>query len=625
MSSRSRIGVMWLAAILVIAIRPAGAQTEIDEPWQLTGSAGFTLFRNTNTPLSQSAPETDTNRSLAFDYRLLLQGFAKDPRLVQFNVSMEGEQGINSLNYSNARDQGFNNNLLNFGANAIVLGQSEFPLRVWFNRGNSDTSGGVFNNSSTRQQYGFEWNLTRANLPHLLVRNVHDQDDVRFAQSLTDSGFRQNNWTFEANDQLKGWNWTAGYNRGSNDVGSIGTLTINTNQTYQTLQGRASRRLWSDRALLSIEHRSESFNYTQPGTEDTNSSDTRDSVNLDFAWSRKLTTSAYYNFYHANATGNLTNIAATGSVFTPTTFSTNNHSVGGVVEYRLRPTLAVFEDLSYNHFTPIFDPTYELRSSDTQSRSGVRGSTTWRRIQMSGTYTGQFDYVGTTFNHTLTSFSNLFEGQAAWGTPLHLRLSGNVDISRLNTVEQVGGRNNLRRFYGQVETRRLPFFWLTASAGRSNIQLLSFSGLIDSGLNEYSLRLENRKVSASVGQYFTTGSGAIFPGIPGLHQISDPIPVAQLAATPLLNHTGKVFSSNLTLRLKRNLDIAASYQRENDILFASTQNYHLFEVTSKYRVGKLTFDFGYGHYFNQTLTPPTATGLTAGRIYFRVWRDFRIF
>lgn len=618
-----------MALVLMMLALPAAAQYgNEDGTWQLNGSLGFSLFRNSNTPVVQNAAETDVNRTMALDFRSMLSGFLRDPKLLRFDAAVDGERGFNSLNYTGAGvNNGFDNSLLNYAFNTFFLPTSHYPLRLWYSAGNSDLTGktgSVFSSFTDRQQYGFEWELSPVHLPHFLVRELHNQNNVRLAESLNDTSYKQNDWSFQANDSIAGWSWNAGYNFGSNDVRSLGTIGINSNQDYNTLELHALKRAWHDRGLLSLEHRSEDFSYGLGAAGSTDSSDLRDSATFQFAVTPKLTTSSYYTFEHVTATTNL--VQPVGSISAGTTnFSSDSHAAGGEVDYRIWKPITIFENVRYIHSTPIADLPVETIESGIQSDSGVRALTTWKRIELSGTYTGRFDHVGTSFDHQLQTWSNSFSGRAAWGNVQRVRLSGNVDLSALNTVEQVGGYDKLRRYFAQVETTHIPGYRLTFTAGRSNIELLSFSGLIDSSYTDFSARVDHRRFSAGVGQHFSDGSGGLFPTSTGLHQISDPLPVAQLFVTPLLNHTGRIFNAYTSLYLKRNLEIDVNYQREHDLFFATTQNYRLFEAVAKYRIGKITIDAGYGRYFNETVLNPGLSGLRANRLYFRIWRDFRFF
>jgi hypothetical protein len=267
----------------------------------------------------------------------------------------------------------------------------------------------------------------------------------------------------------------------------------------------------------------------------------------------------------------------------------------------------------------------EAETSETDSFTGGHFAKVWRGLDLGATYTGHFQLMGTTLGHHPTTFSNGLEGRVGWGDPRRVRLVASGTDTKDNLVVQLGAFASNRNLRLQAETTRLFGWHLRGSVERARVEFLSVSGDIKSDSTNFTGQIEQRRLMLSVAHQTSAGAGALFPAAVAAEQeISIPLPLSELVATPLLNRLSHVDTATLALHVRRQFDVAADFMWERDVLALSQARFLTAEVSGRYRWGKLGVQAGFGTYRIESATAPTQTGTLMNRYFLRVTRDFRI-
>jgi hypothetical protein len=141
----------------------------------------------------------------------------------------------------------------------------------------------------------------------------------------------------------------------------------------------------------------------------------------------------------------------------------------------------------------------------------------------------------------------------------------------------------------------------------------------------YSLQAEHRLFTVVFSSSSMKGAGALFPvGLLDPQFLVVPLPISQLLATPLLDRTTHSKGVTFIGRLRRRLEVAASWRKEDTLLEESDQSYDVLQADARYRLGKFTLEGGYSRNINEVTS---VTGLNGNRLaiwYFRIGRDFKI-
>lgn len=615
--------------VLILAAAPLTAQ-KLPETWHLNGSAGVNLLRDSNTPVISQAPEsevTSINSTAAGDLRLALDGFAKDPRLLPFSLDFSGQRGSNAVDVGSYR-----NTLIDWGFNSIFLPERPWPLRFYYRKSQYDANGGVFNETSDNSALGLDWTLRLPKLPKITVGYTRLTNKIRLATSLTSSSYDQKLAHLGAQDTWKGWQWTAGVDSYSNVSDALAGLAIPAQyrQDLRVVTGRVRRIFWQKKGEFDLNDRSEWRKSEYPGSGKTTSSDHNLNANLRLQHSPKLSTNYFYTFTRVNLS-NISPLGAnesTGLVFgitflQPPTFT--SHYTGARADYRATEHVDVFEEVRYQHLTP--PPSeFELRQTLTESLSGINYQRSWRTWEVAGNYTGHLQSMGTNIGNRNNTFSNDWEGRLAWGNVRRVRLSAMGRASKLNLVEQLGGFSQNKMLRLEAVTARLRPFRLRASAERSHVEFLNQGGNTQQDFTNFSAQLSHPRFSLGATRSLGSGAGALFPEDIRLRSlISIQLPLEQLIYTPLLDRTTRTTSANFLFHLNHSLDISASWRQEKNILKTSDQNFRIFDVHGRYRIGKVTLEAGFGKFNTNIAMIQARTGTKINRAYLRVARDFKIF
>lgn len=618
---RCLIRIRTLATLVLMSALPCMAQyyDEGVERWHLRGSAGVSFFRNTDTPLVNGSGESSTYNDVAGDLGLDLSGFVKDPKFVSFDTNFNLQQGANS---SDGAD--FSNSLLGGGFNVAFLPVSHYPFHFMYQKSAFDTSGSLFGSNSDTSQLNAQWMLDLPNLPRFTFGYRSSSNDVRLATSLSNTGYDQSDWSFQAQDNMKGWVWNAGLNFGNFNANSLGTLVITgTKEDYLNWGGRVYRNFWDNKALFQADFRSERYHYDIQGSGTSDNSDIITSASLLLQHTPKLSSHYYYSFTRVDVSSNLNEISGVTILTLP---SQDTQSVGGRVDYQVWQPLRVFQELRYSRLTPLPGTAMESRTALSESFSGATIQKRWRQFDLGGTYMGELQLMGTNLGNQAHTWSNNVDARVGWGEAKKVHLLGTYRYSQFNFIEQLGGFTHDQHYGVQAETTH---FWGTRFIGsveHGNLDILNLSGKTTRDYSNLMFQAEQRKFVFIAIRGFDDGSGAVFPtDLTGRTLITAPLPISQLVGTPLLDRTTRLTSVALTLRLKRNLDIGADWRKEDNILFNSTQDYRIWELRGEYRLGKVTLDGGVGNLRTSIGSDLGNSGLGINRYWFRVRRDFNVF
>lgn len=618
-------GPVRLAALLLLGVVPCVAQLGEPGIWQLKGSAGVSFFSSTDTPVvSPLAPgQTSTYDTTLGDVRMDLDGFLKDPKLLLFNLGFDGELGSNSV------DQGsYNNKLVGLTGNTVFLPQSSLPLRLFYLDSRYNTTGSFLTSTNDNSQLGAEWLLRFHRLPRVTLSFIQQRNNIRFPTSLTDVGYRQNLGHIGLEDYWRNWHWTAGLDTNNTISRSAGTLFVpsgvKTNSTVPSLN--VTRSFWLDRGYFNFTGYGNFQDNTFGGVSAGKSRLLYLIPSLRLQHSKKLSSQYSYSFTQSQF-GGLTGAGILpGNITFLQTPRLNTHAVLGRVDYELRKSVRVFEQVRYFHTTPFSTPR-EIMSSMTESISGVDFQEAWKSVQVGATYSGTLQAVGTNLHNNATTFSNNFQGRLGWGNAKRIHWVGTALVSKQNYVQQIGAFTNNRVFALEAESTRLKHFRIYGRAERMHIELLNLSGNTKQDSTNFQFQLSNKVWTAGISHGLINGLGALFPAsVMQSPFITVPLPVELLIPTPLLNRTGRVTSAFATLRLRRSLELSGNWRKEHDLLAATDQNYSTFEVRALYRIGKVSVEGVLGRYLTEVLPMEgNLTGLRLNRYYIRVSRDFKIF
>lgn len=617
------------AAILVLAILvPVAAQQPSPDRWHLTGSVGLNLSRTTQNTLFPSlgtfpASNYDT---IAGDLGLSLNGFWRDPQLLPFSIDFAGERGSNTVGLS-----GYRNLLTNAGVNTTFLPRSNYPFRFFYRASQMDTSGGSFGQTSDNSALGLDWTLRLPHLPRITTGYTRLANLIHIPTSLFDTDYKQGHSYVGADDAWKAWTWNAGFDHYSNtsNFTSGGFLPGDFAENLNAFGAHVRREFSNHKAEFNADHRSQWRDDTYGNFGTAHSADYYTAASLRIALTPKLTSSYFYDFVRVTFGGSFASggspVSRDGLILlNAQTF--DSHYGGGRLDYRWTDNIRVFETVRYQRVTPT-DHQIEFRESLLESLPGISYHRRWRGFDLAGEYVGHFQSMGTNLGNHSQTFSNDMQGMAGWGSFRRIRLVASGSYAKLSLVEQLNGFNRESRYRLEGETRALPHFALRVAADHSDTEILNLSGDISQRNTVFSVQADHSRFSLGFSHSFGDGAGAVFPQLTQLKfVISNPLPTDQLVRSPLLNREVHANTAALILRLRRNLDLSASWRTEDNLLGGSVFNFTIIEVRARYRIGKITLDSAYGKYRNENqISASSTTGLLTNRYWLRISRDFRLF
>ena len=437
-------------------------------------------------------------------------------------------------------NSGFRDNVYDFGFAASFLPDRPFPLQIFYRKSQYGAIGSGFNENEDTSTLGIDWALRVRRLPHLDIRYLKQDNEVQLPTSLTNSSYRLNQLGIDASDQWMGWKWSAGFNDFSTTNNAVEALTLPSPfQEKLKLQDLlVTRTFWDDKARFNFGDRvqwQEQGLWAEPAGRFT---DAYANAQLQINYTPKLSSNYFYTYTDISQSGETSLIGAETSssnlslILIPA-FTSN--AFGGGVQYRIIPSLSVFQQVQEYLVTPV-QGVAEAETSEFDSLSGTYFGKVWRGLEFGGTYAGHVQVLGTTLGHHPATFSNDLEGRVAWGNTRRVRLIASGIDSRYNLVDELGGFSTNRDLRLQAETTRLFGWHLRGSAERARLEYLSVGGDIVSDTTNYSAQLQQRRLSLSVGHQDLTGVGALFPAIVSAEEwLSTQLPLSELVATPLLN------------------------------------------------------------------------------------------
>ncbi|MFZ0286472.1 MAG: hypothetical protein WAL32_14675 [Terriglobales bacterium] len=612
-----------LTVLALFSILPCTAQETVED-LHARGVVGFDFSSNTFAPVSNaSSGPSPTTPSTFFggEIGMDVSGIVKDPRFITFDSNFDFQRGASSVS-----ELGYSSDLLSGGVSAHLLPASKYPFDVFYQHTGADTSGSIFGSNTTITQFRAQWTINSPNLPHLVLGYSDNSNTVNWADSFSNAGYKQSDWSATANDHTLGWYWNAGFDLGKLDETSLGTLNFGSGgakEDYRTFDARAYRRFWNDKAIFDTDVRDQHYSYDFPGTGTSSSDNLLLSSSLQIQHTRKL--SSHYTYYlsHLNEQNTFATNADEVTLLSIPTLDTQGVDAG--VSYQVAQPLRIFQDVEYDHLTPL-SATAESETSLFQSSSGVAVTKRWRGLDLSGTYTGIAQSMATNFSNKENTWSNNVDSRVGWGNVQKVHLTGTYRYEHLNLVQEIGGFSQFNTYGAQAETTRFWGVRLSGGMDHGKVDLLNISGETKRIYNNYFAQLEHRRFHLSASRGLNDGSGLIFPTtLINQSSFFVPLPIAQLISTPLLNLTSRTTSINLLGRVKRNLEIDADFRKESDLLISSTQNYRLWEVRAQYRIGKVSIDAGLGNLHSAINQSDSLSGLGINRYWFRIRRSFNLF
>lgn len=605
-------------AILCAGALTASAQQPAAERWRMHGALGLQLVQSRNTPRAAPASRSSYH-VLAGDYRLHLSGFLSDPAFLPFTAHFSNSYGAHEVDAN-----GYLRTLFNWGISTTLLPSRPFPLRFFYNRTSYDSSGTVFGQNSDSSILGVEWTVRQSSLPYLQAGYLRSSNHVRLATSLTDSDYLQEHRFVSLRDDRRGWQWEFGfddYETRSDFFAGI-DLPANFHETLRVLSGGVRRLFWDTKADFRADHRSQwRRNRFLNGAVST-ASETYTSVNLVLQPTEQFRASAGYNIVRTELQERFRVEVPFGLLRTPTFTA---HLVSARLEYRWTRQFTLFQDLRYFYTRPP-ETELEVRKTLTESLSGVNYRTHWRGIELSASYIGRLQAIRTTRGARAHTFSNDIEGRINWGQLRSVRLSGSVRYGKLNLVEQLNGFSEDRRLRLEAQSDWLQPFRLQAWAENTKIVLLNLSGRTETEQTHLGLQVHHRRLSFSAGRTFGEGAGALFPaGVVPRLRLTQPLPVEQLLASPLLERTTRSTVLQWVLRPRQQLDFNAQWRTEHNLFAHSDQRFQILELWARYRLAKVTLESGWAQYRTTITLPNASSGLRIRRFHLRLMREFTVF
>jgi hypothetical protein len=617
-----------LAALLLFLVSfPASAQQQMaPRPWQLHGSVGYSFSNSGTAVLNGPSTRTGTDfTTMGADLRLTLNGYFYDPRLMNFYLDFGGRTDTNDVN-----ERSFTGRQLAWTFNTSFLPRSSYPFRIYYRQNNTGSRGAGSDVDSENSVLGLEWSLRKQDLPRVDIEFNRYANEVLFPISLSDVNFRQKTWELSATDEWKGWKWLTGASNVESRSSSVAGANLDEDltQNIKALDAQAQRSLWGRKAELRLSSRSQWREAAIPGAGVSNTADSYFSGSLVVRHSDRLNSSYSYGYsrFRLEEESLLEAGVDAGNPFTLLAQRDfQSHNATGRVSYQLTRFLDVFEEVRYRKLKSPASTAESLRSL-AESLSGLSFHEVWRGIEIAADYAGHFQQVGSTAGQSSNSFSHDFGASAAWGDPNRVRVRGLARYAKANFVDQLGGFDDVRRLRFEAETRRLKKVQFRFSAERSRLELLNLSGNIRSEATTWSLDASHRRFSVTFSRTSEDGAGAVFPA--GLLQrgvfVVD-LPIEELIDSPLLERVADGTAVSVSLNLIRNLSVGGKWSTQDSLLANSDVLLRRAEIRVRYRIGKISSDFGYGAFRTKTEALDRTTGSDVNRVYFRVARDFSIF
>jgi hypothetical protein len=591
------------------------------EGWYGRGTVGFDWSGNTFNPITPGTSQSSSPSStIGGELGLDLSGIVLDPKFITFETNFNFQHGANSVN-----QLGYSNGVLGGGADVEILPSSHYPFELFYQRSGADTSGSLFGSNSDTSQLRARWTVDLHNVPHLVFAYSDTSNSVVLATSLSNTGYKQSDWSIQANDRTFGWTWNAGFNIGNFDETSIGTVALSggVKEDYRIVDARAYRPIWDGKAVLSTDLHDQHYDFNFPGAGTSLNDNLLLSTNFQVQHTRKLSSRYLYSWSHLTTENNFAQNPGGITVLNTPTLDTQN--VGAEVEYQLTQPIRIFQNVQYQRLTP-FSAVTESETSSVQSSSGVNVIKRWRGFDVSATYAGVLQTLGTNFGNRGNTWSNNVDSRLGWGDVRKVHLTGSYRHDRLNFVQQLGGFSQFNTYGAQAETTRFWNVRLSGGVDHGTVEILNIAGDTRRTYTNYLAQLEHRRVHLMAGRGLNDGSGSIFPAVlTNPFYIAVPLPVSQLIATPLLDINSKSTNFSLMARPRNSLEIGAYFRKENDVLVSSTQNYRLWEIRAQYRIGKISMDAGIGNLHSRINQNDSLSGLGINRYWFRIRRSFNFF
>lgn len=613
-----------LTAIVLFASPAALAQYSNYEPprWHVYGFAGVDLTHTSQSVVDQQG-QFDQFTPLG-DLRLNSDGFLLDPRFLHLNAGLDYQKGTNSSERGDLGTGG-----MNIAASSVFLPNSHEPLRFSYTRTNHGVTGLGLDQNDDSSRIDVQWNVFRPNLPHIITTFQDYSSTVHVPTSFLDRSFNETALNVGVSDIWKDWHWTGNYAVGKGNSTGAPQLGIDSTFESSTSAGNfnLNRGFWDNKARLLFENQDIWRNDHLTGDGTSKSDEITNNLSFDVQVHPKVSLSAGYGFakvdFH-DVSFNSVLVPTAGTIQVLAINSSTSNTASGRVDYRPWAWLRLSQEVRTTLSTPA-DQILESRTSYTDTASTVSADHRWRSFDFLGVYTGRFQISGTTLGNSPDSWSNSYLARVGWGSVQKLRLTAVGQNTRLNLVEQIGGFTDQKRIGAEAETHRVKFFRLRGSAEYSEVDLLNLSGSTQSKMSTYSLQVEHRLFTVVFNSSYMRGAGALFPvGLLDPQFLVIPLPVSQLVATPLLDRTTHNKGVTFIGRLRRRLELAASWRIEDTQLQESDQSYDVLEADARYRLGKFTVEGGYSRNLNEVTS---VTGLNGNRLaiwYFRIGRDFKI-
>jgi hypothetical protein len=618
-----------LLVLLTLTSAPLLGQYWFEEPpprWSLNGDAGFNFNKNNLSvhTVNDHGSSGDTLIGGIADGNL--HGFLFTPKFLDFNAGVNEVQssttsstGGGLINTPETQDR---NGALGYSASAVFLSGRGMPLIVHYLKTDSGLTSPLTKQDEGTNEFGLDW---RARLPY--ARNVFltfrdSKSNVAIPTSFLDTNNKQKSLQMGGNDVFHDWVWNANGSLTSQQIDSLGASVLPVSAYDHTRNENVDiRRDFLDDLFTFNAGEQLTRDRTTGSAGDTDFDQFEYRGGLRFRPTRNISTGLTYTHQELKTLGTLAVIP--GLVQPALIPSTNISLLNGDVTYRpwkfltLRPNLAYtatrsdvqMEELE-SDLTPGFGATAmgKLRSFDVTAHGGVN-----RHMTTSN------------FGQHADALADNYGFSVGRGNVQTIRWTGTFDGRHDVLPQIIGSYMDTRRAALTAETGRLRNWRLLGGVDYNQNNTLTVGGRFKNdgwGFNA-GARKENygfrfyREHSSGVGSIFSNPFNA------GVYLVD--LPIAYLASSPLLDKTTTV--NGLTGYFYWHCWTAnGTLTRERDLFSTTNQQFNYVDVDARYKLGKFTFDFGYGrNVLNTGLIGEPLNGTVFNRFRIRLTRSFTIF
>jgi hypothetical protein len=445
---------------------------------------------------------------------------------------------------------------------------------------------------------------------------------VAVPTSFLDTNNAQKVFQIGANDVFHDWVWNANASRSTQSIDSLGGSLLPVSADDHTLNENFDvRRDFLEDLFTFSAGEQLTRDRTTGSAGDTNFDQFEYRGGLRFHPNRRLSSGVTYTHQELKTAGTL---ALVPGIVQPALIpSTNISMLNGDVTYRpwtfltVRPTLAytstrsdvAMEELEKD-LTPGFGATImrKLSSFDMTAHGGV-----------------SYHMTTSNFGQQANALADNYGVSVARGNVQTVRWTGTFE-GRHDVLPQIlGSYMDTRRAALTAETGRFGDWRLLGGVDYSQNDSLTVGGRFKNDGWGFNAGARKENYGFRFYREHTSGIGSIFSNPFNANVYLVNLPLTYLVSSPLLDKTTTVTGLSGYFYWHRWV-INGTMSRERDLFSTTNQQFNFIDFDARYKLGKFTFDFGYGrNVLNTGLIGDPLNGTVFNRFRIRVTRSFTIF